>query len=190
MKNKHLSKLLLLFIFIFIVSFNTLPMKPLPSITPYGIVEICPEIEVFEIEIKPSLLDFLMSIGFRESGNNYLRVNKYGYLGKYQFGKATLKSLGIKTTTYNFLYSPELQESAMLQLLQHNKKSLDYYIKKYQGKVFRNIFITESGILAAAHLGGAGNVRKFFKHREIFKDGNGTKITTYMEQFSGYELNL
>ena len=49
---------------------------------------------------------------------------------------------------------------------------------------------TESGILAAAHLAGAGNVRKFFKKGYEFKDGNGTKMTSYMVQFSGYKLEF
>ena len=50
--------------------------------------------------------------------------------------------------------------------------------------------ITESGILAAAHLAGPGNVKKFFKKGVEFKDGNGTKMTSYLTQFSGYELNI
>ena len=52
------------------------------------------------------------------------------------------------------------------------------------------ILVTESGILAAAHLAGQGNVRKFLKNGFVFEDGNGTKMTSYMKQFGGYILNL
>ena len=48
----------------------------------------------------------------------------------------------------------------------------------------------ELSILAAAHLGGAGSVRKWFRNGKIRKDGNGVKITTYMQRFSGYKLYL
>ena len=78
----------------------------------------------------------------------------------------------------------------MKQNLLYNKKRLKKYITQYDGKVIHGVFITESGLLAAAHLGGSGNVRKFFRNGKVFKDGNGVKITQYMELFSGYTLNL
>jgi hypothetical protein len=52
------------------------------------------------------------------------------------------------------------------------------------------MLITESGILAAAHLGGQGSVKRYFKNGKVFRDGNGTKITSYMKTFSGYDINL
>ena len=52
------------------------------------------------------------------------------------------------------------------------------------------IYITESGILAAAHLAGPGNVKKFFRKGYEFKDGNGTKMTSYLERFSSYKLEF
>ena len=53
---------------------------------------------------------FLNDIGFRESGNRYDITNKWGYMGKYQFGKTTLKGLGFKVTKQEFLNNPQLQE--------------------------------------------------------------------------------
>ena len=78
----------------------------------------------------------------------------------------------------------------MQELLRHNKKKLKRFIKKYDGKVVHGVLITESGILAAAHLAGQGNVRKFFRNGYEFKDGFGTKMTSYMEMFGGYNLNV
>jgi len=133
---------------------------------------------------------FLDAIGHQESGNRYHIVNRYGYMGRYQFGKETLKTLRIKVSREAFLNSPDLQEFAMVELLKYNKKKLQKYIDKYDGKVVHGILVTESGLLAAAHLGGAGSVRKWFRTGKIRKDGNGTKITSYMVRFGGYTLNI
>ena len=134
--------------------------------------------------------DFLNAVGFKESGNRYDIVNKFGYMGRYQFGRGTLKGLGYKVTQEEFLNSPEIQERAMMDLLKHNKKKLQKYIDKYEGQTIHGIYITESGVLAAAHLGGQGNVKKFFRRGKKVKDGFGTGITTYMEKFAGYDLDL
>ena len=135
--------------------------------------------------------NFLHAIGFRESTNNYKAVNQFGYLGKYQFGRKTLNAIGFKDVSNRaFLSNPSIQEQAMLILLKRNKRTLRREIKKYVGKIINNIYITESGILAAAHLGGAGNVRKFFRKGKNFADGNGTKITSYMKLFANYNLNV
>lgn len=133
---------------------------------------------------------FLDDIGFRESGNRYDVTNRWGYMGKYQFGKSTLKGLGFDVSKKDFLNNPELQEQAMMELLIHNKEKLQEYIDIYDGKTINGIHITESGILAAAHLGGESSVRKFFTNGKVFKDANGTKITSYMEEFGGYKLKL
>ena len=161
-----------------------------PIIKPLEIVE--PKLEV-KIEI-PAIRNhnkFLDEVGFRESSNNYKAVNQFGYLGKYQFGRKTLNAIGFKDiSNYEFLSNPEIQEEAMLVLLQKNKHTLRREIKKYVGETVNGIYITESGILAAAHLGGAGNVRKFFRKGHEFEDGNGTKMTSYMIKFADYNLNL
>jgi hypothetical protein len=161
------------------------------NLEPKAIVEIKPKLEIELVEIKlKGHTEFLDAIGHRESGNRYYIVNKFGYMGKYQFGKLTLKGLGFKITQDEFLNSPYIQEKAMQELLLHNRKKLDKWICKYQGKELHGILITESGVLAAAHLAGAGNVRKFFRKGYEFEDGFGTKMTSYMTQFSGYYLNL
>ena len=133
---------------------------------------------------------FLNAIGHRESTNRYDVVNKWGYMGRYQFGKSTLKGLGYDVSKHEFLSNPELQEEAMLSLLKHNKEKLQKYIDVFDGKTINGIYITESGILAAAHLGGQGSVRRYFRNGKVFKDGNGTKITSYMDKFSGYDIAL
>ena len=161
-----------------------------PIIKSLDIIE--PKLEVkVEIPVIKSHNKFLDDIGFRESSNNYKAVNQFGYLGKYQFGRKTLNAIGFEEiSNYEFLSNPEIQEEAMLVLLQKNKHTLRREIKKYVGETINGIYITESGILAAAHLGGAGNVRKFFRKGHEFEDGNGTKMTSYMIRFASYNLNL
>lgn len=133
---------------------------------------------------------FMDDIGYTESGGRYNIVNQYGYMGKYQFSPKTLRSIGIKTTQRQFLNNPKLQDEAMITLLKQNKKTLQQYIEVYDGNIVKNYVITESGILAAAHLAGSGNVQKYFKTGRDFKDGNGTALTYYMIKFSGYQLNI
>lgn len=139
-------------------------------------------------EVINEMDEFLDAIGHKESRNQYDVVNKYGYMGRYQFGKRTLKGLGYDVTKTEFLSSPEIQEMAMQDLLKHNKEKLQKYINLHEGDTLHGIYITESGILAAAHLAGCGNVKKFFTKGYEFKDGFGTRMTSYMEKFGGYNL--
>tara|TARA_B100002019_G_scaffold195931_1_gene169700 strand:- start:894 stop:1424 length:531 start_codon:yes stop_codon:yes gene_type:complete len=143
-----------------------------------------------EVKIIKNMDLFLHDLGHRESGNRYDIVNQFGYMGKYQFGKSTLRTLKIKVTKEAFLNSPDLQEYAMQQNLIYNKNKLQKYIDQFEGQEIGGILITESGILAAAHLGGAGSVRKFFRSGKVMQDGNGVKITSYLKQFGGYKLNI
>ena len=130
------------------------------------------------------------AIAFKESQGKYKKVNSLGYMGKYQFGKETLKTVGIHDSS-RFLNSPRMQEKAFVALLAKNKSELKDVIKKYEGQIVAGILVTESGILAAAHLGGVGSVKKFFRHKgnRYFKDAYGTSIRSYMRDFGGYETS-
>ena len=130
------------------------------------------------------------ALAFRESEGKYKKVNSLGYMGKYQFGRETLKSVGIHDST-QFLNSPRMQEKAFVALISKNKSELKDIIEKYEGKIVSGVQITESGILAAAHLGGAGSVKKFFRYKgnRYFKDAYGTSIRSYMRDFGGYETS-
>ena len=191
---KYPGGLVVLCVVMAFTTLNTAKMRPFnqPIELPIKEVEMIPveiKVEPVTIRIKDHHA-FLDAIGHKESRNNYKVVNTYGYMGRYQFGKATLKGLGFKVTKEEFLNSPELQELAMQSLLEHNKKKLKKYIEKYDGKVVHGVFVTESGILAAAHLAGQGNVKKFFRSGNEFRDGYGTRLTSYMVNFSGYQLDL
>ena len=192
---KSFFKIGVLTLSVFLLAFKTYRAKtvtPIIELPVKGIsnIEVAP-LTVPHIELKTnSHSDFLNAIGFKESGNRYDIVNRFGYMGRYQFGKRTLRGLGFKISREEFLNSPEIQEEAMYKLLQTNKRYLKKYIEEYNGEIVHGVLVTESGLLAAAHLGGAGSVKKWFRTGKVRKDGNGVKITTYMNQFSGYDLYL
>ena len=128
------------------------------------------------------------ALAFKESQGKYSKVNTFGMLGKYQFSPETLRSIGVKNHAA-FMRNPVLQERAFVALLAKNKWELRKEIAKYCGTVVGGVQITESGILAAAHLGGVSSVKRFFKSngKRQFRDGYGTSIKSYMRKFSGYE---
>ena len=164
--------------------------SPVSTLQPSEIASIIvPEIVKPELPKNQTGL-FLNKLGFKESGNRYDVVNSYGYMGKYQFGKSTLEGLGYYISKEEFLNSPAIQEKAILDLLRHNRKILKDYIIKYNDSVVNNVYVTESGVLAAAHIAGPGNVKKFFEQGKDVKDGYGTYMTAYMSYFAGYELDI
>jgi hypothetical protein len=75
--------------------------------------------------------------------------------------------------------------------LAKNKWELRDVIEKYDGTLLNGIWITESGILAAAHLGGAGSVKKYFRSngKRFMKDAFGASVKSYLKAFSGYETS-
>ena len=156
---------------------------------PLALLEFTPEIKASRMElVAKTHTTFLHEIGLRESSNNYHAVNQFGYLGKYQFGRKTLDALGYSNVTNRqFLENESLQEEAMYALLTHNRKVLRRQISKYVGTTVAGVYVTESGLLAAAHLAGPGNVRKFLRKGY---ECNGTKMTSYMTKFSNYRLEF
>ena len=160
-----------------------------------------------------TLQDFFNDLGKRESGGNYSAFNKYGYAGKYQMGEMALVDAGYyrkisgrynndwsgtftgKDGIYSiqdFLNNPKAQENAQIIY----KKRQWGYLKavgadKYVGCVINGYTITPSGLLAGAHLKGAGSVIKYLKSngKLIEKDGFGTSVESYMKQFAGYDVS-
>jgi hypothetical protein len=133
---------------------------------------------------------FKENIAYKESQGQYDLVNRFGFMGKYQFGASALRSIGISNTD-RFLKSPKLQEKAFSALLAKNKWELRQEISAFEGKVIGGVRITESGILAAAHLVGAGSVKKYFrsKGRVSVRDGFGTSMKTYLRRYAGFDTS-
>ena len=138
-----------------------------------------------------SFVGFKEALAFKESRGDYSSINTLGYLGKYQFGRGTLKLIGIYDTE-DFLNNPELQEKAFIANIERNKWILRRDIKNFVGRKINGILITESGILAAAHLAGPGSVKNYLRSygTENFADAYGTTIEYYMKKFSGYDTSF
>ncbi|MDD7914460.1 peptidoglycan-binding protein LysM [Polaribacter ponticola] len=140
--------------------------------------------------LQNNFVAFKQALAFKESQGKYTVVNTLGYLGKYQFGKTTLERFNIYNTK-EFLKNPELQEKAFIALCKVNKWILRKDIKRSVGKTINGIKITESGILAAAHLSGAGNVKKFLRSNgaKNFSDAYGASIKLYLRKFADYDVS-
>ena len=167
---------------------------------------------------------FLKNLFQSEGGTNPKIVNQYGYIGKYQFGEDALIDLGYykpdgtknRTLTGKFKYdwagdwtgkhgvtcrddflgSESVQDKAAkewVKLLCSRTKR--FKLQQYIGKTINNIPITESGIIAAAHLRGFGSgkspgVRQFLATNGSVdpQDANGTPVSKYMRLFADYDL--
>ena len=140
--------------------------------------------------LQNNFVAFKQALAFKESQGKYTVVNTLGYLGKYQFGKTTLERFNIYNSK-EFLKNPELQEKAFIALCKVNKWILRKDIKRSVGKTINGIKITESGILAAAHLSGAGNVKKFLRSNgtRTFSDAYGASIKLYLKKFADYDVS-
>lgn len=153
--------------------------------------------------------DFLQSLAQRESGNRPGVVNRHGYAGLFQMGGAALHDAGYYTGTNNrwqaawtgrdginslqdFLASPQAQVNAITayhQVIQRYIRSngLDAYI----GRTVNGVTVTQSGLIAGAHLVGMGNLRTWLQSngRAVPRDGNQVPITAYVQQFAGYGVS-
>lgn len=123
-------------------------------------------------------------------------VNRYGYMGKYQFGSAALRTCGLRLTPHQFRHNPalfpeRLQDKIFLIYCINNRNEMESYIDKYAGRRIKNIAITETNIVAASH-GGTGRVIAFLRTngRHDSRDGNGTPISYYFKKFENSNVNF
>jgi hypothetical protein len=153
---------------------------------------------LIEINKPVSLKNFdslVQSVGMRESSGRW-NISKGQYLGYFQLGLIALEDIGFDIYNYgknNFLKNKDIQIDCFKKLLNKNRKYMKDYIVKWNNKKIPGISkpITESGILLGAHLIGAKKLKKFFNSnfKYIPKDGNGTSVIEYIEEFSGYDVS-
>jgi hypothetical protein len=133
---------------------------------------------------------FRKKLGNMESGNDYHKRNRFGYFGKYQFGKRALKHFGFTLADISdptpvpgyILTRGELNQEILLSnmMFYHVKHSGRYF--KYIGKIINGVKITKNGILAVAHLLGDGGVSDAF-NGITRHDGNGVTAWRYFKAF-------
>ncbi len=179
-------KLFFSIVFLGFINATTVGKKTLPTNTITN-----PKLVAYNIPyLEKDFVGFKEALAFKESQGKYTVVNTLGYLGKYQFGKTTLLRFKIYNTKA-FLNNPELQEKAFKALCKVNKWILRKDIQRCVGKTINGITISTSGILAAAHLSGAGNVKKFLRSNGTrnFSDAYGSSIESYLKKFGGYDVS-
>jgi hypothetical protein len=179
-------KLFFSIVFLGFINATTVGEKTLPTNTITS-----PKLVAYNIPyLEKDFVGFKEALAFKESQGKYTAVNTFGYLGKYQFGKTTLLRFKIYNTKA-FLNNPELQEKAFKALCKVNKWILRKDIQRCVGKTINGITISTSGILAAAHLSGAGNVKKFLRSNGTlnFSDAYGSSIESYLKKFRGYDVS-
>jgi hypothetical protein len=173
---------------------------------------------------KGGINEFLTALFANEGGARIGVENEFGYIGKYQFGEAALTDLGYykgdsssnrsltgafkqdwsgewtgkngATSKEVFLKSAAVQDCAARDWVAFLCKGLKRYkLAQYIGETIGGVEITESGIIASAHLKGFGNpkypgVIQFLRSNGAVNgaDAYGTKVSAYMAKFSGYDL--
>lgn len=146
-----------------------------------------------ELKYHQNLNRFKTDLAFRESGNDWRVYNPYGYIGKFQFGRAALEVTGFGHVHFvDFMNNPAVfpekdQERAMDSLLTINERLLKPYITEYEGTmILDTVRVSRSGILAAAHLAGPNNVIRFLKTKGKHNpaDQMGTRLSDYLTTFA------
>ena len=155
---------------------------------------------------------FLTDLAARESRGSYTIVNSIGFLGKYQMGEEALVDAGYYTkdgskkndwvgtwsgkngvtSKADFLNSPEAQESAIREYMSIQwgyitSRGLDAYVGT---TLADGTQVTASGLLAGAHLKGAGGLERYIKSNGLDDNADkyGTRISSYVSKFSGYDV--
>lgn len=156
--------------------------------------------------------DYLAALSAKESGNNPASVNQYGFLGSYQMGESALIDAGYYQqdptpkvndwqgvwTGKNGIYS---KADFLANAAAQTQAISDYNIKQwnsiqtfgldnYVGQTVGGVLMTESGLLAGAHLVGVGGLKSFLKSNGtvVPTDANNTAITQYIAVFNGFNV--
>ena len=194
MKKYLVILIISIIVFAFNTAFTTIKTAEVtlsdvaPSVATY--CTVLDEENVFTLDLKKSFLGFKEAVGFKESQGKYTRINSLGYLGKYQFGASTLAMYRV-TNLKSFLHNAQLQERVFEMNCMRNKWILRKDIKRFVGKRINGVLVTESGILAAAHLSGAGGVKKYLRSygKKEATDAYGATISYYLKKFGGYDTS-
>ncbi|MCK9608031.1 MAG: TIGR03758 family integrating conjugative element protein [Methylomonas sp.] len=156
--------------------------------------------------------DYLAALSAKESSNNPSSVNQYGFLGRYQMGESALidagyyqKDLTPDTNDWQGVWTGKNGIGSKADFLANaagqTQAISDYNSKQwrtiqplgldnYLGQTVAGILMTESGLLAGAHLVGVGGLKKYLQSNGtvVPSDANNTAITQYIAAFNGYNI--
>lgn len=151
---------------------------------------------------------FKDAVGVRESGDKYNIVNTFGYLGRYQFGRARLSDFGlckripgkrgygnkafeweVPFTEENFLNNSTLQDAVFDVHVADLAKRISRKHFEHLNKMVHDYYLDLSGAVGCSHLLGMGGLRDFIDG-DVGEDAYGTPSTEYIELFCGYAVCL
>ena len=159
-----------------------------------------------------TLAAFLIALKLMESGGDYQSVNSLNFLGAYQFGEAALTDLGFVRydgnaydNNYGGGWTGKFGVKSANQFLASNRaqdKAMDEWLHVMWGYIeLQNVDqyawtdvggqqLTPSGMLAAAHLLGAGSLAAYIRSdgKADLRDPYGTPISIYIERLNGYDI--
>lgn len=137
---------------------------------------------------------FKNDLGQRESSNNYAAKNKWGFLGRWQFGKPRLCDLGLlaKTRQRGFMWIHGLTEEAFLGNRHLQDAVFDAHVARLRGVALAYFKphlerLTMSGAIAVMHIQGPGGLRALLAGEDR-ADALGTPASEYLGLFSGYNI--
>jgi len=134
-----------------------------------------------------------------ESGGNFGAANSEGYMGRSQFGQARLddwsQAIGTpRITPEQFRKNPALQKEIEKWHFQDINDFIDKndLESKYAGKTIGGVKMSRSGMIAMAHLGGSGGMKKFLDTGGKYNptDSNGTSLSGYARTHGGLSTDM
>jgi len=142
--------------------------------------------------------EFLFDLAFRESNGDWTATNG-DHIGLWQLGSSARHDIGKYITGIDFfdtetfytnpeIFPPKSQKIAISYYIMIIERRLSNHIDKYQGKIINDIYITKSGIIAAGHLIGVENIKKYLDSggQNIKKDGLNTSLEEYLILYNDY----
>jgi hypothetical protein len=152
--------------------------------------------------------DFRNAIAQKESTNNYSLNEETGYWGRYQLDYGTLNDIGWMnkdkkgnpywtdkakahgvTSLATFLSNHAAQDTAFdLVFKRYWEQLVTKGATAYIGQKYMGVTVTTSGLLAAAHLVGAGGITMGLQNGVEKYDYYGTSASSYMKDYGGYKI--
>jgi hypothetical protein len=148
-------------------------------------------ISPFSMKVNPN--NFYYALGSYESGNNYHSVNTIYCAGRWQFCPTWIGGPGwgkYNGNVWGWTHHPAYQNQKMLDYTAGHWNSLvragakNYLCQNRVSAHGERFKVTESGMLAGAHLGGVYGVERFLKTGYDSHDAYGTYITDYMAWYA------
>lgn len=157
--------------------------------------------------------DFKNALAASESGgqpdDGYGAQNQRNFLGKWQFGERALADLGYVSrdsdlddndysggwtgkdgvnSLNDFLSSHTAQDNAIEAYLEKQWGYIrNLKLDDFLGETINGTLVTESGLLAGAHLGGVGGLRDYLRSGgTVNYDDGETAIGDYLDEFGGF----